>query len=482
MKSRILLPLLLLLSLPTPSPLHARSDSYDDVVVVINERSWASREIGRYFAARRGIPEERICRIDADTLESMDSATFTSLRWQIEAWLREHDPADAINYIVTTKGCPLRITTQRSPGTEDWQNRKYVGQCSFEDCLALSNGADSIEILAVKEKGLRFSKYYISNLAKPTPFRRDPVSLPMYLVTRLDAFTVEEVKGMIRRAEEPDAAGDGLFVFDVDPTRTGSSGDLNALMQTASARLNERGLHVLLNNDQTYVRDQSDVLGYASFGSNDANAGGYAGLLPKNTWANGAIAQMFVSTSARTFSASGEGQTLIGELIAEGVSGIIGYTDEPYASAMARPHTIYNLYTNGFTMAESFFAAMPYVAWRQVVVGDPKMRLARDPSGIVGETTEDGGSSARFAITCAPAGSHLVVRYDVAERGAIRLELFDELGRRVATSSAATQAPGLHSDVLDIARLPSGLYLVRLMVAPVRGMASVSSETVIIRR
>jgi uncharacterized protein (TIGR03790 family) len=441
-----------------PAVATAQGD-YSDVLLIVNDRSWTSRQIGEYFAERRSIPEHRICRIDVDTLESMDSATFVSLKWSIEAWMRERKLVDSINYIVTTKGCPLRITTYLSPDQENWQEAKYVGQCSFEQCLMLINGIDSAYILAPKLQGIPFSKYHGAARTQLIAFRRDPVEYPMYLVTRLDAFTLDQAKEMILRAENPASARDGLIVLDADPTREGNlSGYMNILMRHIASKLEDRGLNVLLNDDANYVRSQQNVIGYSSFGSNDPNAGGYAGSLPRNSWLNGAIAQMFVSTSARTFANVSGGQTLIGELIAEGASGVLGYTDEPYASSMAHPNILYDYYTSGMTMAESFHAAMPYVAWRQVVVGDPKMRLRMEPAGITADNER--ASASILSVSPNPADSRAIVRLDVAPGAAIRLYLYDMLGQSYPTGEQVEA--GSHFVLLKTSTLSSGAYVLRL--------------------
>src|SRR2546430_2586317 len=85
--------------------------SYNDVMLIINDGSTTSVEIGNYFAGRRNIPAGHICHINASASESMDSPTFLPLKWQIQSWMKSHNLVDSINYIVTTKGCPLRVTT-----------------------------------------------------------------------------------------------------------------------------------------------------------------------------------------------------------------------------------------------------------------------------------------------------------------------------------------------------------------------------------
>ena len=135
-----------------------------------------------------------------------------------------------------------------------------------------------------------------------------------------------------------------------------------------------------------FLVGEKNVLGYASWGSNDrAN---FSRLL-RNTWVNGALAVEFVSTDARTFTRppekwtigkwsdppasffAGSPQSLIGDYIHEGVTGVAGNVYEPYLSACARPQILFPAYVRGHNLAESFYAALPFLSWQTVVIGDP---------------------------------------------------------------------------------------------------------------
>ncbi len=372
MNLRFLCTLLLIVIAGTVSAV-AQTESYDDVLLIVNDRSWASREIGKFFAERRGIPERHICHIDVDSSETMDSAVFVPLKWTLQSWMADRGLVDSVNYIVTTKGCPLRVRTSvwdHFDTVKSWLG----GQASFEDCLALMNGADSTLMLSVKTESFPVSRYFGSK----EHFRRDPVDLPMYLVTRLDAYTVDQVKSYLTRAEHPAVIGDGLWVMDIDPTKDGNKSYKpgNDWLRGAQTAIQGRGLNYLFNNDTLYIKNQQSVLGYASWGSNDAHSGGGEQSKPGNTWLDGSIAETYVSTSGRSFiPGAGYGQSLIADWIREGACGVKGYTDEPYLTAIAHPDILFDRYLSGFNLAESFFAASQYCAWRQVVIGDPKMKL-----------------------------------------------------------------------------------------------------------
>jgi uncharacterized protein (TIGR03790 family) len=391
-----LLSLLLAFLIVAPAA-HAQSESYNDVMVIINDSSWHSRTIGNYFASRRSIPSWHICHINADTSETIDSLGFLRLKWQMETWMRVRNLTDSINYIVTTKGCPLRVWVNLQDNTD---TGPYSGLSSFEDCVTLMNGADSVYILTPKYVR-RQSRYF----GATSRFQHHPSTMPFYLVTRLDGYTVAQVEALIRSAESTVNPAQGLWVFDMDPSKTGSAGlmALNTYMSDADSILRGRGLSTYIDNTLTYLHNKSNVLGYASWGSNDGSGvDGYTAR-PQNTWASGSIAETYVSSSGRSFmQGTGYGQSLIADIIAEGVSAAKGYTDEPYATSMAHIDILVDRYTHGFAMAESFYAASRWAGWRQVIIGDPKMKLYMPAIAVAGPTSFCEGDTS--VVLTAPTG------------------------------------------------------------------------------
>ena len=129
---------------------------------------------------------------------------------------------------------------------------------------------------------------------------------------------------------------------------------------------------VELTQTDVFAGNRTGLLGYVSWGSNDRHydAAAYHSL----RFAPGAICETAVSTSARTFLPTKGGQSLIADLIAQGVTGAKGYTDEPLLQAVASPSILFDRYTRGWTLAESFYAASRFVGWEDIVIGDPLCR------------------------------------------------------------------------------------------------------------
>ena len=86
-----------------------QSTSYSDVAVIVNDNSQVSIEIGNYFQAARNIPSENMIHIFSPEKEIIDSMEFVQIRAQIESHLLNMGIVDSINYLVTTKGVPLKI-------------------------------------------------------------------------------------------------------------------------------------------------------------------------------------------------------------------------------------------------------------------------------------------------------------------------------------------------------------------------------------
>lgn len=338
------------------------ASGYQDVAVVVNTNSQVSLAIGSYFQSARGIPRINIIPVNTTTDETINDAVFTSLRNQIESYLRNNNLADSINYIVTTKGVPLRI------------DRGDVGglgstSASVESELMCVLGPYSAQIGGA---GGCVSPYF----GKTAHFSHK--AFGMYLVTRLDGYSLQDVTQLI------DKSGPGVhlssassFVLDRDPQWGDADERLNTNLTKARDVLAQSGASTILNTDTVFLTQEPGIAGYASWGSNDHHASQYSNNgSPHNTWAQGAIAETYVSSSARSFIAPVvPGQSLIADLIQEGASGAKGYVFEPYSLAMADVSILFGRYISGYNLAESYFCASLYLSWMDVVVGDPKTSI-----------------------------------------------------------------------------------------------------------
>lgn len=349
----------------------ASAQSGENVLVIVNGASRASDEIGDYYARKRAIPGDQVLRLTLPGTEQISRAVYESqIERPITTWLTTHAAQDRILYLVLTKDVPLRITgSSGSTGT--------IASVDSELTLIYRK----LEGNRVAIAGSVENPYFAGDrpVADVKPFSHQ--SQDVYLVARLDGYTVEDVKALIDRGSAPSQQGrvllDGRFELTQSPG--------NRWLVKASDTLNKLpgwSERVTLDITHKPLRDESEVLGYYSWGSNDRTLGTRH---PNIRFAPGAVGGEFVSTDARTFQEPpetwqvnrmdmlfrGSHQSLIGDLIRDGITGVSGSVAEPYLSATVRPDILFPAYASGFNLVESYYLAIPKLSWQTIVVGDP---------------------------------------------------------------------------------------------------------------
>jgi len=345
--------------------------NYDDVLVVVNINSNISMDVGQYFASQRGIPNINLAHISAPTTEEIPFTEFNeTVRKPVERHLIENNLTDSINYIVTTKGVPLKV---RGEGIK-------ARSASVDSELALILGADQSEI----GNAGSIRNHYFAEKEHFSHIKHSQLKgHPSYLVTRLTGYNFTDIKNLIDNAAlAVGTAPDGVFIIDVDPEhgyKPQGVGLGNRWMQSAYQLLKGRDFTVNFDNTTTFILNQKGVMGYVSWGSNDHNC-----TLPSDQWNHtfkpGAIAELYVSTSAYTFTTgSTYWQSLIADLIHDGVTGVKGYVNEPYLESVAHPNILFDRYTTGFNLAESYYmASLQCLSWQDCIIGDPKTSPYQD--------------------------------------------------------------------------------------------------------
>jgi len=340
--------------------------SYNDVLVIVNDSSSISQQVGTYFKTQRGIPTVNMCHFYMPTTEEIDSSTCAGIYTQIKNYMISNSLVSSINYIVTTQGVPLKV--RRSSSVFDYNSNAS----SFDSDLCLLNSTSESQI---GKPSYIANPYHGCNLA----FSRSTSFGNIVLVTRLAGYTYNDIVGLIDRAVQP-YHSNGMFVFDQDPAW---SSYFNTRMQIAKDTLSARGYSTLLNTTSSYAVNQVNVLGYVSWGSNDHYWSLYTQKAqPHFTWSAKALAETYVSSSGRTFVDSTfveptiGWQSLVADLIHEnGVTGVKGYVFEPYTTALAKVDILFERWSRNYNLAESYYAASYCLGWMDVVIGDPKSKL-----------------------------------------------------------------------------------------------------------
>lgn len=347
----------------------ARAQSGQNVLLIVNAQSDASARIADYYASRRGVPADQVLRLNLPVDEEISRPVYQAqIEQPIGGWLTTHAAQDRILYLVLTKDVPLRIA-----GTSGQQGT--IASVDSELTLLYRRLTGGLTPATGSIPNPFFAAG--TGLEKARPFSHRTHDI--YLVARLDGYTVADVTAMIDRGLAP--SRDGLVLLDGRLEVLPSIGN-RWLAGAADALGRVEGWSERVRHDSgsTVLRDSPNVLGYYSWGSNDRTDGTrHLG----HQFNPGALAAQFVSTDARTFREPpdqwtvngnpfrGSHQSLIGDLIRDGITGVAGHVAEPYLNATIRPDVLFPAYVSGFNLVESFYLALPVLSWQTVVIGDP---------------------------------------------------------------------------------------------------------------
>lgn len=340
----------------------------DNVLVVVNQASPLSRQIGEYYVQLRHIPMANVCRLNARLDEEISRDDFDKqIATPIAGFLHSRHLEEKILYIVTTSGVPLRIQGNGGRLAE-------AASVDSELTLLYSDMRGTPHALPSGIANPFFSK--VSAVFRHPDF-------PIYLVTRLAGYDFADVKGLVDRALA--ARNRGKFVIDL---RASDDTPGNSWLREAARALPRD--RVVLDETARVLSDQTDVIGYASWGSNDSDRKQrHLGF----RWLPGAIMTEYVSTNGRTFTRPpdtwnlgaswrdpkglffGSPQTLTADYIHDGLTGASGHVYEPFLGYTPRPNILLPVYYRGRNLAESYYLAIPALSWMNIVIGDPLCKL-----------------------------------------------------------------------------------------------------------
>jgi hypothetical protein len=376
------------------------SELVNRVLVVKNANSAISVAVGNDYMERRGV--KKFLNINcpdgavSQDNESIDYSQYVAtIETPLKAYLKDHAEID---FVVFTKGTPIRILN--TPG------KPYGGVCSVDSRVASLDYDKSPFSSMVHISDPDYGKEYVADAwinkfwNSETAFSHKNIG--GYLVTRLDGYTQADAMALTTRSLEAekkalsDINDSGPILLDACPNygffdkasqpytliprdytpgqtiyiiHESAYGEYNTDMNIGFDSLSLKKIPVLYDSTDYFVGNKFALMGYISWGSNDTHydQSAYNSL----TFSVGALAETAVSTSARTFLPTSGGQSLITDLIAQGVTGVKGYTDEPLLQGIASPSILFSRYTRGWTLAESFYAASRVVGWMDIVIGDP---------------------------------------------------------------------------------------------------------------
>lgn len=313
--------------------------SVNRVLVVKNAASPDSVAIADYYASKRRAPKTHLLNIACPAKEECKREEYDKLiRDPVKDYIAKKRLD--VDYILLTKGIPIRVTEG--------------GYC-----------VDSL--LATLDWTLLTGRTVNPYFNKNERFTHKKYNL--YLVTRLDGYTRAECLRLVDNALKAKPAK-GPFLLHPDFKYGANYKVANDGIVEANKILKAKGFETIYN-EKGPIPPGRNLAGYFTWAHNFH--GFDKAEYRRTTFVPGALAETVVSTSGRSFAspdAPGR-QSLIADLIRQGVTGCKGYVSEPYVDAVARAHILFDRYTSGYTLAESFYAASQFIYWKDIVIGDP---------------------------------------------------------------------------------------------------------------
>jgi uncharacterized protein (TIGR03790 family) len=346
-----------------------------ETVVVYNGRAPGSRELARFYAGRRGIPESQVLGLDCAPEEEISRAGFDQ---QIAGPLRSvflskgwwvpqsaENPggglrSSRIRFLAVLKGIPLRVgAVEEYPGDEPAgpEAVRNRNEASVDSELAILGG---------------WSRSISGALVNPCFRSVEETTPPGFLwVGRLDGPSDDVVRRMILDGLDAERTGLGGFVcVDSRGIREGAYGEGDRWLEQVARQARLDGFPVVWDRKEPVFAEGLPLRRVAVYmGWYAEHASGAAATI---NWAQGAVAVHIHSFSARTV--RDPRSHWCGPLLAGGAAATLGNVAEPYLALTANLDVFWQRLSSGYTLAQSGWMAQPVVSWMSTVLGDPLYR------------------------------------------------------------------------------------------------------------
>lgn len=359
-----------------------------------------SLELANYYKTKRSIPDANVVGIDTPTTLAITRSDYnTYIKSPLETYLTDNNLKDTIKYIVFVKGIPMKVYDTSGPANNYVNSAGNHSSVDSSTLFLFQNNYSSTD-------GKIINPYFNSdpNLDLTYRFKSNTFGADVkiqYLVTRLDGYTVADVKNMIDRASNTDKSGTGYFVLDRYSGANNFGFDSIANTSTILKNLGKNIYPDPFTTGSSAIKTISNsVMGYTSYGI-------YAGLgndffnneLDFN-YLNGAVTSTYESYTA--FSNVEPDNTNFGQIyqfIRAGGSGGVGNVYEPFTNGLPNDSIYMPAYSVGYTWADAAYMSLPVINWQAIVVGDPLMRIANDNISAPTLTTGTVSNTSATSIT-----------------------------------------------------------------------------------
>lgn len=431
MKSLITSCLILLFSIQLLSQTTDEIPSPERVLVVYRANHPYSLSIANYYMEKRNIPSTNKmpititdpgnygCEFRWDDEEIVDLTLQGDGGWHyvkeviadvIENYLNTtyyngQLLKNVIRYIVLCKGIPLKVRNDINWEDEGWQSQ-FRNRVSVDALLCLINQPDGRSFVDLYETPFSnytnpyfevdplFTMYYrfLSN-----HFVNQEGWYLQYLVSRLDGDNLDDVDSLINRSVNPDMSGGKYWIIDDDPApaATSTMEEAHRILKSFNFNLNPdvyiNSPEWIVNNAPTYEQ----VMGYVSHGRNTAIGDTSRPRMPATyildtlnfDYSNGAIFNSWESFNGWSFGVTRADHGLISDFIHMGGTGGGGHVYEPFGAGAFQEKIVFPSYSMGYSIVDAIYQGFQYMAWQNVIVGDPLSRIYNCENTVISNNT-----------------------------------------------------------------------------------------------
>jgi uncharacterized protein (TIGR03790 family) len=381
------------------------------VLVVVNARSHAGRQLAEDYMQRRGIPGRHRILLSTPEQETIDAPTFQErMARPLKAWFADpiHTAAD-IRCLLLFYGLPLRINARDPELAAEIAHQKQmrnrlrdtVDTLGENDpkrpelAVRLAEAEKALDRLAARtpraavdselalvragdydRRGWLPNPYYVGHRAQKLEIGKDRV----LMVSRLDGPSPEVVRRMIDDSLAAEKEGlSGNACVDARWPASGKA-DIRSGYARYDEALHQWAAHLEAHWPGERFFDATPALFGPGACPDTALYCGWYSLgryVDAFTWRPGAVAYHIASSECTTLKRDGS-QVWCKRLLEEGAAATLGPVYEPYVQAFPPPSLFFGLLTEGYlTLAECYQVSLPYISWQMVLVGDPLYRPFR---------------------------------------------------------------------------------------------------------
>ncbi|WP_289020778.1 TIGR03790 family protein [Desulfobacter postgatei] len=387
----------------TFSMIPALALSAEEVLVIANRNAAKSQGLAAWYMEKRQIPKENLLLVFVTDKETCSRDAY--LQKIVPPVRRALEKNQKINAIVTMYGIPLKIS---SPGmTKGEQARMDLlaaqkkkldllkeknGQLTEEQKKALNQVNNTIkqfkmstdkvasldsELMLVKKEKYTLNFWLPNPFFLPWRFQKTAIAKSeVIMVSRLDGADAGVVQRIVNDSIEAEARGlSGAVYFDArwkDPGQKEVSGYglYDKSIHNAAGRLKKEGLKVVLD-------DKQDLFQPGQCPNAALYCGWYslANYVDAFTWEKGAVGFHIASAECATLK-SKNSNVWCKKMLDNGIAATVGPVGEPYVQSFPLPEIFFDVLAQGnLTLAESYLVSLPYLSWKQVLIGDPLYRV-----------------------------------------------------------------------------------------------------------